>query len=117
MAQVVSFQPLTVSHVRFVVDKSGIRTCFSPSASAFPCHYYSINVPNSFSFTVALTRTKGSNLGNFYKATLFRKSGTTGWKSTFTFFFHDSDSQRSMGALKDNAVVVRIRKKWKVCVI
>jgi len=28
MAQVVSFQPLTVSHVRFVVDKSGIRTCF-----------------------------------------------------------------------------------------
>ena len=28
MAQVVGFQPLTVVHVRFVVDKSGIATSF-----------------------------------------------------------------------------------------
>jgi len=43
-----------------------------------------------------LTRkTKGRSLETFQTAMLFRKSGSTGWKSTFTFLFSTEDLSRS----------------------
>jgi hypothetical protein len=67
--------------------ESATGTDFSPGTSLFPCQYRpnSTNTPSSSSYTCCSSRrTNGRGLGTFQKATLFRKSGSAGYKITFT---------------------------------
>jgi hypothetical protein len=80
--------------MRFEGDKVALRQVFSPSTSVFPRHYYSRNAPNSFSFTAALTSTKGKSWETSKQQRSFVNRGPLDGK--VLSLFYESDSERSV---------------------